>query len=41
MQERLHGVGGALEITATPRGGAQLLISIPVEADGGDPDSPR
>ena len=41
MQERLHGVGGALEITSTPRGGTQLLISIPVEADGGDTDSSR
>ena len=41
MQERLHGVDGALEIISTPRGGTQLHISIPVEADGGDPDSPR
>jgi two-component system sensor histidine kinase UhpB len=41
IQERLHGIGGTLEITSTPRGGTQLLISIPVEADSGDPDSPR
>src|SRR6185436_18902781 len=33
IQERLHGIGGTLEITSTPRGGTQLLISIPVEAD--------
>jgi two-component system, NarL family, sensor histidine kinase UhpB len=41
IQERLQGIGGTLEITSTPRGGTQLLISIPVEADGGDPNSPR
>jgi PAS domain S-box-containing protein len=41
IQERLHGVGGTLEITSTPHGGTQLLISIPVEADGDNPNSPR
>jgi signal transduction histidine kinase len=41
IQERLHAVGGTLDIIATPRGGTQLIISVPVEADGGESDSPR
>ncbi len=41
IQERLHAVGGTLDIIATPRGGTQLIISVTVEADGGESDSPR
>jgi two-component system, NarL family, sensor histidine kinase UhpB len=41
IQERLNAVRGTLSINATPKGGAELLISIPVEADGADSNSPR
>ena len=41
IAERLHAVGGTLDIIATPRGGTQLVISVTVEADGGESDSPR
>src|SRR5882724_2799500 len=41
IQERLHAVGGTLDIIATPRGGTQLVMAVTVEADGGESDSPR
>ena len=41
IQERLNAVGGTLNIIATPKGGTELLISVPVEADGADSNSPR
>jgi PAS domain S-box-containing protein len=41
IQERLHGIGGTLAIVATPGGGTQLIMSVPVEADVADSDSAR
>ena len=41
IQERLHAVSGTLDIVATPRGGTQLIITVPVEADSAESDSPR
>jgi len=41
IQERLHAVEGTLDIIATPGGGTQLIISVTVEMDDGEPDSPR
>jgi two-component system sensor histidine kinase UhpB len=41
IQERLNAVGGTLNIKATPRGGTELLLSVPVEAEGADSNSPR
>ena len=41
IQERLHGVGGRLDIIATPGSGTQLIMSVPVEVDGAESDSPR
>jgi len=41
IRERLHAVGGTLDITATPRGGTQLILTVPVEADNAESDSPR
>ena len=33
IQERLHGVGGTLEIVATPGGGTRLIMAVPLEVD--------
>ena len=41
IQERLHGVGGRLDIIAIPGGGTQLIMSVPAEVDGAESDSPR
>jgi PAS domain S-box-containing protein len=41
IQERLNSVGGTLKIVAAPRSGTELIISVPAEADDGNPDSPR
>src|SRR5881409_954288 len=41
IQERLHAIGGTLDISATPRGGTELIINVPVEADSAESDSPR
>jgi PAS domain S-box-containing protein len=41
IRERLHAVGGTLDIIATPRGGTQLILTVPVEADNAESDSPR
>src|SRR3989475_6533099 len=41
IQERLHAVGGTLDIIATPRGGTQLVMAVTMEADGGESESPR
>ena len=41
IQERLHGIGGALDVVAVPGGGAQLIVSIPLEADDAESSSPR
>jgi PAS domain S-box-containing protein len=41
IQERLNAVGGILQIVATPRSGTELIISVPMEADRAEPDSPR
>ena len=41
IRERLHAVGGTLDIVATPRGGTQLIMAVTMEADGGESDSPR
>lgn len=41
IRERLHAVGGTLDIVATPRGGTELIINVPVEADSAESDSPR
>jgi len=41
IQERLHGVGGRLDIIATPGSGTQLIMSVPAEVDGAESDSPR
>src|SRR5882724_9742456 len=41
IRERLHAVGGNLDIIATPRGGTQLILTVPLEADNAEPDSPR
>jgi two-component system sensor histidine kinase UhpB len=41
IRERLHAITGTLDIVATPRGGTRLAISVPLEADRADSDSPR
>jgi len=41
IQERLNAVGGTLNITSIPGSGAELIVSVPVEAGGADADSPR
>ncbi len=41
IRERLHAVGGTLDIIATPRGGTQLILTVPLEADNAESDSPR
>jgi PAS domain S-box-containing protein len=41
IQERLHGIGGKLTIVATPGGGTQLVMSVPVEVGVADADSSR
>jgi two-component system, NarL family, sensor histidine kinase LiaS len=41
IRERLSAVGGTLDIIATPRGGTQLVLTVPLEADNAEPDSPR
>src|SRR5205809_1601877 len=41
IQERLNAVRGTLNVISTPGGGAELVISVPVEASGADADSPR
>jgi PAS domain S-box-containing protein len=41
IQERLHAIGGALDLVAVPGSGTQLIISTPLEADGAESDSPR
>ena len=41
IQERLNAVGGTLNVISTPGSGAELVISVPVEASGADADSPR
>ena len=41
IRERLHAVGGNLDIIATPRAGTQLILTVPVEADNAESDSPR
>jgi PAS domain S-box-containing protein len=40
IRERLHAINGTLDIVATPRGGTRLAISVPLEADRADSDSP-
>jgi signal transduction histidine kinase len=34
IQERMHGVGGTLDVVAKPGGGTELIMSVPVEVDG-------
>src|SRR2546430_17414122 len=41
IRERLHAVGGTLDIIATPRGGTQLILTVPVDADKAESESPR
>ena len=41
IQERLHAIGGTLDIVAAPRNGTELIINVPVEADSAESDSPR
>jgi PAS domain S-box-containing protein len=41
IQERLHAIGGALDVVAAPGSGTQLIVSTPLEADGAESDSPR
>src|SRR2546425_7155550 len=41
IRERLHAVGGTLDIIASPRGGTQLILTVPVEADNAESDTPR
>jgi len=41
IQERLNAVGGTLNVASIPGSGAELIISVPVEAGGADADSPR
>ena len=36
IRERLHAVGGTLDIIATPRGGTQLILTVPVETDNAE-----
>jgi len=41
IQERLNAVGGTLNVASAPGKGAELIISVPVEAGGADADPPR
>ena len=41
IRERLHAVAGTLDIIASPRGGTQLILTVPVEAENAESDSPR